>query len=295
MKHWKAVIAPCGSCIALSIGSSFATMQEVLQYKVSSMSLFWVVTTATALICIYTDLSFAANRLRPGFSRGGDIYKEYCGKYVGAFSTFFCYMSFVVMLGGANFAAVQQWGLPNGALVISAVSVVSSTIGFDVVLAAIDGNVYKIAQIGDGNPLASGASCGGFAILWFAAFLAEVGARNRLSEVNKGMLLYRLFVFGVAVLCCVVLISNIDVLYNADIPALVLAKQIGLALSLAFAVIVFVGICTSAVPLLWTGVRRLAEEGVNKYRLITVFGGVFWLRHRTAGLLCASVQRALRS
>ena len=185
MKHWKTVIALCGSCISLYIGSGFATMQEVLWYKASCRSLFWVVIIATALIYIYMNLSFAA-------------------------------------------------------------------------------------------------------------FFAEDGAKNRLSEVNKGMLLYSLFIFSVAVLCCVALISNIDVLYSADIPALVLANQISSALGLAFAVIVLVGIYTSAVPLLWIGVRRLAEEGVNKYRLITVFSGVFWLRHRMPGLLCASVQRALR-
>ena len=46
------------------------------------------------------------------------------------------------------------------------------------------------------------------------------------------------------------------------------------ALGLAFALVVFAGIYTSAVPLLWTGVRRLAEEGTGMYRPITFVGGV---------------------
>lgn len=313
MKHWKTILALCGSCIALYIGSGFATMQEVLQYEASYGSLFWVVILVTAMIYIYTNLSFAANGSRLNLSRGGDIYKAYCGRHIGAFfdffSAFFCYMSFVVMLGGANSTAMQQWGLPNGVgaivlavlvvvtvcsglqgilkalsflgpviigslLFISGVSAVNSTIGFNAGLSAIDGNVYKIAQIGGGNPLASGASYGGFVILWFAAFLSEIGAKNRLSEVNKAMLLSSLFIFGVASLCCVALISNIDVLYSADIPALVLANQISPALGLSFALVVFAGIYTSAVPLLWTGVRRLAEEGTGMYRRITFVGGV---------------------
>lgn len=313
MKHWKTILALCGSCIALYIGSGFATMQEVLQYEASYGSLFWVVILVTAVIYIYTNLSFAVNGSRLNLSRGGDIYKAYCGRILGSFydyfSAFFCYMSFVVMLGGANSTAMQQWGIPNGVgavvlailavltvctglngilrvlsclgpaiivflLIISGASAVCSTMGLDSGLAAIDNHVYQIAQIGSGNPLASGASYGGFVILWFAAFLAEIGAKNKLSDVHAGMLLSSLFIFGVAALCCLALISNIDVLYNADIPALVLANQISSILGLIFAVIVFVGIYTSAVPLLWTGVRRLADDGTRKYRLIAVAGGV---------------------
>ncbi len=313
MKHWRAIIAFCGSCIALYIGSGFATMQEVLQYEASYGSLFWVVIFVTAAIYIYTNLSFASNGSRLGLARGGDIYKAYCGKAIGTFydyfSAFFCYMSFVVMLGGANSTAMQQWGLPNGLgaiilavlavltvctglkgilrvlsclgpiiivflLVTSGFSAVFNSMGLDAGLAAIDGGVYEIAQIGGGNPFASGASYGGFVILWFAAFLAEIGAKNKLSEVHTGMLLSSLFIFGVAALCCIALISNIDILYNADIPALVLANRISPFFGLAFAIVVFVGIYTSAVPLLWTGIRRLADDGTNGYRLLTVLGGV---------------------
>lgn len=313
MKRWKTVMAFCGSCIALYIGSGFATMQEVLQYEASYGSLFWVVIAVTAFIYIYTNLSFAANGSRLKLSKGGDIYKAYCGKYVGSFynwfSALFCYMSFVVMLGGANSTAMQQWGLPSGIgaivlallviitvcsglrgilkalsclgpivigflLLISIVSVVNSTMGFDAGLTSIDSGVYHIAQIGGGNPLASGASYGGFVILWFASFLAEIGAKNKLSDVNNGMLLSSVFIFGVAALCCLSLISNIDVVYNADIPTLVLANRISPILGLAFSVVVFVGIYTSAVPLLWTGIRGLAEEETNKYRVLTLVGGV---------------------
>lgn len=89
MKHWKIILSLCGSCIALYIGSGFATMQEVLQYEASYGSLFWVVILVTAMIYIYTNLSFAANGSRLNLSRGGDIYKAYCGRYIGAFFDFF--------------------------------------------------------------------------------------------------------------------------------------------------------------------------------------------------------------
>ena len=288
-------------------------MQEVLQYEASYGSLFWVVIAVTAAIYIYTNLSFSANGAREKLERGGDIYRVYCGRKAGAFydwfAALFCYMSFIVMLGGANSTAMQQWGLPNGAgavllavvavatvacglegivkalsflgplivvflLAVVGYSAATGSLGFGAGAAAIDSGAYDMAQIGGGSPLASGASYGGFVILWFAAFLGELGARERLSDVRRGMLLSSLFIFGTAALCCVALISNIDLVWDAPIPALVLANRMSPALGLVFAVVIFVGIYTSAVPLLWTGVKRVAAEGTRRYRLVTVVGGV---------------------
>ena len=59
----------------------------------------------------------------------------------------------------------------------------------------------------------------------------------------------------------------------ADIPALVLAGQISPILAQVFAIIICAGIYTSAVPLLWTGVRKVSNEGTKKYRIITIAGG----------------------
>ena len=64
-------------------------------------------------------------------------------------------------------------------------------------LTQIDSGMYAelMKQVGNGNPIASGASYGGFVILWFAAFISEIGAQNKLSSVNKGMGLSTLFIF----------------------------------------------------------------------------------------------------
>lgn len=310
---FKEILAVCGACIGLYIGSGFASMQEVLQYEASYGSLFWVVIAVTAVIYLYTNLSFSTNGAKEKLERGGDIYKVYCGRKVGAFydcfAALFCYMSFIVMLGGANSAAMQQWGLPNGVgaillavvavatvacglegivkalsflgplivvflLVVVGCSAAAGSLGFEAGAATIDSGAYDITQIGGGNPLASGASYGGFVILWFAAFLGELSARERLSVVRRGMLLSSLFIFGTAALCCVALISNIDLVWNAPIPTLVLANRMSPTLGLVFSVVIFVGIYTSAVPLLWTGVKRVAAEGSRRYWFVTVMGGM---------------------
>lgn len=317
------IITLCGACISFYIGAGFATMQEVVQYEASYGSLFPVVILVAAAIYVYTNLSFATNGNRLGLTRGGDIYETYCGVFgrrfgkiasvfFDYFSALFCYMSFIVMCGGANSTATQQWGAPFGvgAAVLTIMVVATVIFGLDGILkslsklgpiivimiivvagitaitgapdlvqnmSAIDAGVYSdtMKQVGGGNPFYSGASYGGFVILWFAAFLAEIGAKNKLKEVNIGMLLSTLFIFGAAVVCCFALIGHIDITAGADIPALVLAAQIHPLLAQTFAIVICAGIYTTAVPLLWTGVRKISYEGTNKYKIVTIVGGVF--------------------
>ena len=110
--------------------------------------------------------------------------------------------------------------------------------------------------------------------MWFAAFLSEIGAKNKLKEVNIGMILSAAFIFSAASICCIALIGHIDAVAAADIPALILAGQISPVVSLAFAVVICAGIYTSATPLLWTAVRKIAEEETSKYKVVTIVAGV---------------------
>lgn len=296
-------------------------MQEVVQYEASYGSMFPIVIVVAATIYIYTNISFATNGNRLNLVRGGDIYEVYCGvfgKKVGRcaavffdyFSAFFCFMSFVVMCGGANSTLTQQWGAPFGMgavlltvlvvatvifglegiikalgkigptiivmiLLVSAITAVTGWTAFADNLIKVDQGVYAdvMKQVGGGNPVASGASYGGFVILWFAAFLSEIGAKNKLKEVNVGMILSAAFIFSAASICCIALIGHIDAVATADIPALILAGQISPVVSLVFAVVICAGIYTSATPLLWTAVRKIAEEETSKYKVVTIVAG----------------------
>lgn len=321
-KNIGCALAICGSCSSLYIGAGFATMQELVQYEASYGSRFPIVILVTALIYVYTNLSFAVNAHRLHLARGGDIYQVYgsvlgetAGKWIGKFfdlfSALFCYMSFVVMCGGASATAAQQWGMPAGAgaIILTVLTVATVVFGLDGIvkalsrvgpviiamillisitatitgasslqagIAQVDAGVYSqvMAQVGGGNPLAAGVSYGGFVILWFAAFLSEIGSKNALSPVRSGMLLSTLFIFGAAALCCTAILGHIDTTAGADIPALVLAAQISPVLSQVFAVVICAGIYSSAVPLLWTGVRAIAHESTALYKPVTAILGV---------------------
>lgn len=312
----KRILGFCGACVAFYIGAGFATMQEVMQYEASYGSRFWIVIAVAAAIYVYTNLSFAENGHRTSLKRGGDIYKLYCGKWVGLFfdifSAIFCYLSFIVMCGGANSTCMEQWNLPNGAgaLLLAALVIITVVLGLNGVLKAlkivgpiiiliiifvslwttiaswgdlangfdaIDSGKYDIVQVGDGNPFASGASYGGFVILWFAAFLGEIGAKNNVREVNSGMLLSTIAIFGVAAICCLALISHINETWSAGVPALVLANSIHPICGLLYAVIIFLGIYSSACPLLWTGVSRISTDGSKGYKIWAIILGIIGL------------------
>ncbi|MGI6756079.1 MAG: hypothetical protein ACOX4F_08740 [Atopobiaceae bacterium] len=307
------VIGFCGSCIAFYIGAGFATMQEVMQYEASYGSLFMVVILVAAAIYVYTNLSFTINGHTHHLEKGSDIFTLYCGKYVGTFfkyfTALFCYMCFIVMCGGANSTATQQWGLPNGVgavvltvfvvltavfglngivnalgkvgpiiivclLGVAIVTAISGAPNFAAGLEAVDSGKYEIAQVGGGNPFASGASYGGFVILWFSTFLAELGAKNDAREVNRGVLISTIFIFATAAICCVALISHIDITATADIPTLMLANTISPIFAHVLSFIIFCGIYTTAVPLLWGGISGIAREGTPRYKILIVVGGI---------------------
>ena len=100
-----------------------------------------------AAIYVYTNISFATNGNRLKLERGGDIYEIYCsvfGRKFGKsaavffdyFSALFCYMSFVVMCGGASSTAAQQWGMPAwaGAVILTVLVICTAMFGLDGIL-----------------------------------------------------------------------------------------------------------------------------------------------------------------
>ena len=89
MDKFKRILQFCGACIAFYIGAGFATMQEVMQYEASYGREFWVVIAVCAVIYVYTNLSFISNGHRLHVKHNGDIYKAYCGKYIGKFFDYF--------------------------------------------------------------------------------------------------------------------------------------------------------------------------------------------------------------
>ena len=328
--NWGRVLILAGAVIAFTIGSGFATGQEIIQYF-TAYGMKGILTVLLFAVCfIYYNYNFAKAGAEEHFEKGNDVYKFYCGKYIGTFmdyySTLFCYMSFFVMIGGAASTLNQQYGLTAwvGGVILAALAIftvvgglnslvdkigmvgpaiVILCIGIGVVTLVRDaGNIGAGLEIINSGAFAdagaetiknagptwwiSSLSYAGFVLLWFASFTAALGANNKKKDVEYG-------VYGGTIAVCVAIIlimlaqvANINTagisnpgihVWNADIPNLILAERIWKPFASIFAVVVFAGIYTTAVPLLYNPCARFAKEGSSQFKTLTIVLGLIGL------------------
>lgn len=126
---WVNVVKFAGAFIAFLIGAGFATGQEILQYF-AGYGYQGLLVCALALICfVYVGGDFIVAGFNERFSNTNDIYRYYCGKYIGGFydyfSIAFIYMSYIVMLSGAGGTFNQYYQLSSacGAIFMMVLSV----------------------------------------------------------------------------------------------------------------------------------------------------------------------------
>lgn len=327
---WKRVLILAGAVIAFTIGSGFATGQEIIQYFTAYGTKSLLVIAVFAVAFLYYNFNFAKAGAEQKFERGNDVYKYFCGKYVGTFcdyySTIFCYMSFWVMIGGAASTLHQEYGLPQwvGAVILTVLTILTVVGGLNSLVDAIGivgpiivvlcigiglitcisdgGNIaaglevikegaYEGAEAGEtiknagANWLISGLSYAGFVLLWFASFTAALGAKNKKKDLNYGIIGGTVAVCVAIALVSFAQIANINTpmangeayVWNADIPNLILAMEIWKPFSAIFAIVVFAGIYTTAVPLLYNPAARFAKEGTSQFKILTIVLGIIGL------------------
>lgn len=306
--NWKQVIKFMGAVIAFAIGAGFATGQEVMQYFASYGYQSILAGLVFVIIMIYTNCSFAAAGHHEKFERGSMIFEYYCGPVLGKifdyFTVVFCYMSFVVMIAGASSTLHEQFGLPNlaGGIVIAILAAAAVILGlnslvdviskigpimilFTIIIAVItlfmtgshisegvsllESGDITVKQAGT-NWFTSGISYGGFALLWFAGFVAELGAKNKLKELFYGVSIGQIVTIFTGLAVAFALLANIQDVAAAEIPNLVLASKIFPWIGIVFALIVFCAIFSTATPLLWTSVSRFTKEHTTPYVTLTI-------------------------
>ena len=143
----KRVIILAGAVIAFTIGSGFATGQEIIQYFTAYGAQGVLAVLLFLVIFLYYNINFANAGASERFEKGNDVYKYFCGKYIGTFfdyySTVFCYMSFWVMVGGSASTLNQQYGLPlwAGGTILAVLAILT-------VVGGLNSLVDKIGAVG---------------------------------------------------------------------------------------------------------------------------------------------------
>lgn len=309
----KTVITFAGAVVAFLIGSGFATGQEVLQYFASYG--YWGIAGAilTLVLLVYVCSSFLIVGHRENFEKGSDIYKYYCGNKLGVFfdyfSTFFCFLSFTVMVAGAGATLNQHYELPVyvGGILIAILALLTVLMGLsrivdiigkigpvivvisillglvsifqnfsnlrpDVVLPALERlEASKTLMKASTNWGFAAFSYVGFCMLWLAGFLAAMGTKAKSEKEASLGGIYGACAFAIAVIIVALgLLGCIEIVAGSQIPMLHLAKNIHPALATVFAVIIMAGIYTTAVPLLWNVSSRFTKDGSKNFKILTI-------------------------
>lgn len=306
--NYGTIFTLVGAILAFSIGSGYSTGQEVVQFITSYGYQGLLVGFVFLVIFGYSNYAYAKAGSIGKFDKGADVYRYFCGNVVGTaydvFSVVFCYMSFIVMIGGASATLQQQYGVPIsvGGLIITVLAAATVIMGLKslvniigkigpviVVICTVVG-LYALIHDGSNIPVAiqkinsgevevmqasshwllAGGSYAGFCMLWFGGFMAKIGSENKQREVKIAVILAAILNTLAIVVSGFALTANVELVNTAQIPNLVLVNRLLPFFAPVFALVVFLAIYTTSVPLLWTAASRFAEEKSKKFYIITL-------------------------
>lgn len=303
----KKVICFAGAFIASLIGSGFATGQEIMQYFISYGYWGYAGALVVFILFLYAGISFCTAGYEHNFPKGSFVYTYYCGKKLGKFydyfSTAFLYMSFIVMIAGAGATLNQQYNLPvyTGGILIACLAGLTVTFGLGnivdiigkigpvIIVMTILLGVSSTVQNYEGlkyandvipslnimkastNWLFAAGSYVGFCMLWFAAFLASIGAKTNSRKEASLVAIIGATAFSAAVIVITMgLMASVEKVAGSMIPSVILAANIHPALAAIFSIAIIMGIYTSSVPLLWAVSSRISNEGTGRFKLTAI-------------------------
>ncbi len=297
-----------GAILAFSIGSGYSTGQEVVQFITSYGYQGLLVGLVFLIIFGYSNYAYAKAGHIGKFDKGADVYRYFCGNIVGTaydvFSVGFCYMSFIVMVGGAAATLHQQYGIPTyiGGLIITILASTTVIMGLNslvkiigkigpvIVIICTAVGLYALFSDGGNIPAAvqkissgevkvmqasshwllAGGSYAGFCMLWFGGFMAKIGAKNKRKEVTIAVIVAAILNTLAIVVSGFALTANVELIKDAQIPNLVLVNNLIPVFAPIFAIVIFLAIYTTSVPLLWTAISRFAAEKSKKFYILTI-------------------------
>lgn len=306
----RLVMTIAGAVLAFLIGSGFASGQEILQYFAAYQFESFLVGIVIILVLCFANYCFVFAGTREKFTKGSEVFNYYCGPAIGlffdCFAAIFCYMSFVVMLGGISATVSQQFGIPGvfGAVGLAVCAGLTVIFGLDAIVNIISkigpalvalsiiiglatlivswdsipagAELIKNKEVtvmqASTNWLLAGCSYGGFCLMWLAGFMAQLGSEY--EKNGKELQLGQFLGVTMLVVACIIVgfaqVANIREVAGTQVPNLVLAQKLAPMLAHGFAIIIMLAIYTTACPLLWTVSARFTQQGSTRYKALTV-------------------------
>ena len=305
--QWIRIFSISGAYIALLIGGAFSTGQEAMQFFVGFGAKGLVGLIICGLLMIYTCFSLLKAGKQNDLRTNEDAFRYFCGSYLGIFMTWNTMVMIVavygVMLGGVGATLEQAYGLPvsvgSGLMafcatitlllglnkIIEILGVVGPIIVILTLATALTTLFDDSLSLNDGMILSEGLEILRASENWFFSailyavfslpglygFLPLVGATIKSNFEVKGVALIGPFLFISSMTIIVLaLLGNIQSVYNAEVPILILATKVFPVYGSIFAAVIFLGIYTTVTPLMWTICRRFANEHTLRFRLLAI-------------------------
>lgn len=302
-----------GAICAYLIGSGFASGQEALQYF-AAFGVWGALGALLITVVIYCYFSAVVMRdgRELKLQSTNKILTYYCGKWLGLFfeifTPVFLFMVFVIMISGAGATLNEYFGLHAqvGRIIMAVLAYLSVILGLDglvsviskigpvIIVFALIVGIGSIAMNPSGLATAdeqlvnldvlqaaphwtvSGVIFPAMGLIMLVPFLAGIGkeAINDREARVGGFAGGLAFVAAVAVMVFG-LLANIGELYDKQVPSLFIAGQMLPAVGVLFALILFAGIYTTAVPMLWISINKLeSDDKSTKFKILAAVGTV---------------------
>lgn len=232
------------------------------------------------------------------------------GKFYDYFSTIFCFFLLTIMLAGAGAVMEQQFSQATyiGAIIIAVLALFTVIGGFNTVVNILAklGVILTIVIIllsiktiwlhsdnlitfqqhsinnkqglpgfyrASSNWWLAAINYVGFCLLILGAFMVTLGASIKTKkEVIAGGLLGPLIFFISTIIVSLGLLSQFELIWDQQVPMLILANQLSKSFSIIVTIIIFIGIYTTTVPLLWNVSNRIIEKKSigSKFKITTL-------------------------
>lgn len=315
-KNSRIIIKYAGAFIAWTIGSGFATGQEILQffssYGMASYGIVFINLAGFLLLGLTIVLTGFTHQNEKKFNN----FHFFCGEKLGTVyswlipATLFLIMS--VLTSGAGAALYEYFGISRsvGSAIMAAMVLCAYLAGFKKLISIVSmigpviiafillvGTISVIRDFGNfseisrySSALAQSKAAPNWILSSFlylsltflggSTYFTALGASAEdRKSVKAGVML------GAGFFILTILIVNTAILLNAkeiaslDIPTLFLAKKISVWFAGTFAVILVLGIFASCSAMMWTVCNKISVSGTIKTRILAaaVTAGVYVL------------------
>lgn len=304
------IIAIGGAFMGFVIGSSFASGQECLQYFTGHGVWGSIGVGVIALILyVWFNVVIIEDGRNLKLKQTNKIFEFYLGKYLGTFCEWFTpimlFLVYALMISAAGSTFEEYYGFNGnigriimivaslgtvllglkklvqiigyispflliGIMIISIMAIAKNPQGIKEADAVL--NTIEVNSAFD-NWFVSGLLYGAYTVTGVVPYLAGIGASsatNKKNALGGGLFGSSAFIIAVMILNFG-LLANIGSVYSLEIPSLYVADQVSPLFGKIFAVMLILGIYTTAVPMMFTACNRVSEdEKSKKYKIAAI-------------------------